>query len=530
MRRTLVSAITLVFALAVSLLAQPPRAVESQEPPLEKGLTDGMLKQAGAQLPLRGGSVPPTYAGAYTTPVVTVTVIAPAFIASNKDIEYTLRVENTSNLTARDVVIIHPLPAGKTIRKSDIPPTRTTQAGVEWDIGTLAGGQKKEIAVSVTPTPDMSEWHHVVRVRFEHGRQATTRLAKPELAVKIMPPTALQQTEQGILRLEVRNPGLLEVRDVQVTLALSDGVAFQYDAARPGQPAEPKNSPQLRTWTLPRLGPSEVRYLDARVLAEKGGNHSVIANALTATGSKATEAKATLAVQPPKLELTAAGPARRGSHQTATYKLTVRNAGNGILRNITVSDKLPAGSEVVTLSGGGQVFDRDVQWIISQLAPGETQTLELTTKAGGPGRHQHSFAARSQSLLDEKSVTTEFEQAAALRMDVRCEPESTTVGNTVRILITVDNTGSAGATNVRPALILPSSLTYVSADPPQHNHEGGRISFQPGNVAAGGRQVFTINAKAARPAIPAIVSAELAADQLEAGVIRRQESVAIGGQ
>ncbi len=32
-------------------------------------------------------------------------------------------------------------------------------------------------------------------------------------------------------------------------------------------------------------------------------------------------------------------------------------------------------------------------------------------------------------------------------------------------------------------------LTYVSADPPQHNHEGGRISFQPGNVAAGGKQV-----------------------------------------
>lgn len=527
MLRTVFPACLTLVALALATVAQPPRLTETGEPPLAKDLPDSMIRQASAQFQARPTA--PVTGNTYTTPNVTVTVIAPQTIPNGQDIDYKLRVVNVSGLQASGVVVIHPMPKGGTFKRSDIPPTSADPDGTRyWEIGTLPPGAVKEINVTVTPAAEMTEWHHVVRVRFEHGRQATTRIARPELSVKLQTPSVVQQHDESFLRIEVRNPGLLELRDVQVTLAVPDGVRHKYDPTSPGTTPQAANSPQMRTWTIPRLGPNEVRFIDSRVAADKGGSHALLATAVAANGIKATEAKGTLTVQPPKLELSASGPTRRGSHETANYRLIVRNGGNAVLRNVTLSDKLPAGCEIVSLSGGGQMFDRDIQWIIPQLAPGEQRSFELTTKATGPGRHQHAFAVSWQSLRDEKVVVTEFDALAALRMTVRPEPDTTTVGQTVRLVVSVENFGSAAASNVRPAIVLPPSLTYVQADPPEHRHEGGRVSFAPASIAAHGKQVFTVTARAAKAALPAVFTAELAADQLESGAIRQQESVSIG--
>lgn len=528
MARTVIPAITLALALAVSTLAQVSRPIETREPDLAKDLPDSMVKQAQATLPVRGPMAANT--GGYQTPIVTVTVIAPSYVAHDKEIEYKLRVENTSTLDAWNVVVIHPLPAGQTIRKSDIPPSRQAANGYEWDLGKLSAGSRKEIGVIVMPAPDMKQWQHSVRVRFEHGRQATTQIARPELALKLQTPSTIAQGEVGFLRLEVRNGGLVEIRDVNVTLPLPDGLTAQVDPLRPGQPVEGGNSPQLRTWTLPRLGPGEVRYLDTRVTPTRGGELRVVANATTSNGLKANEASAVISARAPKLELSVSGPNRRGTHQTATYAISVRNAGPAPLRNVTVSNQLPPGCEVVVIEAGGRSFDREIQWTFAQLGPGEQRNLQLTTKATGPGTHQHTITASSPNLREQKTIATTFEPTAAIRMDVLADKETITIGDVVRLSITVENFGSAPASNVRAALIVPPSMIYVSADPAQHRADGGRIIFEPASIAANGKLVYSVTARATKAALPAIVAAEITADQLESGAVRREISVAIRGQ
>ena len=510
-----VLAITLLFAVPVSTLAQP-RYRESPEPPL----ADGSVQQAGGQVPVR-----PLVPTNYATPIVVVDVAAPSFIANGKDIDFRLRVENPSAVAATDVYVTYQLPKDGQLVKAE--PKEKNEAGLlTWHLGTLAGGARKEIVLTVKPGPDMAEWNHVAKVRFEHGRQGKTKIAKPEVVAKVTGLTAVQQHDIVPLRLEVTNTGLMEIHDVIVVDDLPAGLVHQYDLLPPGQKSDTKNTPQLRTWNIARLGPNETRFFDYRVVADKAGEHKQRVNVSSSNGAK-HEYDSTLTVQAPKLELRIDGPAKRGSHQNATYIVTVRNLGNAALRNVTVSDKLPQGCDVVSASEGGQPFEREIQWILPILQPNESKTLELTTKASGEGRAQHQFAASYRGLREVKEFATTYEHIVALHLEVRVEPQTVVVGDTVRFMLTVRNLGSAPATNVRPALVLPTSLSYVSADPAVHQHSGGRIAFDAISVSANGQHTFTITAKAERAALPAVVSADLTADHLEAGRLRREESVAI---
>lgn len=514
MLRAIVILLTLPWFIATSVIAQPPRFRESVEPPL----ADGAVQQAGGP---QNSAMPVST----NNPVVSIDIMAPTFVPNGKKIELRLRVVNLSTIEARDVVALYQLPADGKFDKGDLEPKAEGNL-VTWQLGALPGGARKEIAFTVSPGPNMTEWNHIAKVRFEHGRQGKTKITRPEINVKVNGPSAVQQHDIVSLRLEVTNPGLMEIRDVTVTNNLAEGLVHQYDPLLAGQKPDAKNSPNLRTWSIPRLGPNQTQYIDYRVAAEKPGDHNQVLSLNASNGAK-LDSTSKLVVQPPKLELNVEAPTSRGSHQLAGYKVTVRNAGNAILRNVTVTDTMPAGCNVISASEGGQLFDRDIQWILPQLQPNESRTLELTTKCNANGAARHMFAASYRSLKVQKEVATSYSDIVALDMDIKVEPPSVAVGDSVRMTLTVRNLGSAPATNVRPALVLPASLTFVSADPAGHQHAGGRIEFDPINVAANGQHTYTVTAKAVRVAIPAVISADLSATQLEAGPLRKQESVPI---
>lgn len=486
------------------------------EPPLAEA--DSEVVQAGAQAPVARPSSP------QAVPAVAVVIVAPSVVPSGKDIDVKLRVINVSSATAYEVTAIYPLPPGARLTKAEPKPT-AGDTELTWQLGALAAGAEKDITLTLSTPSDAGDLNHAARVRFEHGRKATTKLAKPELSLRPTVPKEIQQFDVVTLRLEVINPGLMDVADVQVSQTLPDGVTH---AATPGQPAEANKDPQTRTWTIKRLLPSEVRIIDYRVVALKTGPIQLAALATAGAGARA-EAKSDVNVQAPKLELNVTGPGRRAGHQSATYRLTVRNAGAFAMRNLTVSDRLPEGCEFVSASDGAQAFERDVQWILPQLLAGETRVLELTTRCGAGGRMCHQFAAAYRGQRQTAEVVTEFAAAAALRLNVRGWPEAVAVGGSVKYTVTVENDGSAPGTNVRLAVTLPDAIAFVSAEPAGHRRDGNRIVFDAGTVGANGRHVVTVSAKGSRPDNAAVVTAELTADQLESGSLRRQDTTVVSG-
>jgi uncharacterized repeat protein (TIGR01451 family) len=349
------------------------------------------------------------------------------------------------------------------------------------------------------------------------------------LTIRPTAPKDVQQFDLVSLRLDVLNPGAMEVKDVEVTVALPEGVTHQYDAPPSGRPVDPKNNPRMRQWSVGRLGPNEMRSLDYRIVAERPGPVVVTMLAVSSNGTRA-DGKADITVQAPKLELSATGPAQRASHQPAVYRISVKNAGTYPMRNITVSDRVPAQSQLVSATEGGLNFEQQVQWIVPALQPGETRVMELTAKQPLGGAATHQFTATYRGARQSAEVTTNFATAAALRLDLKGTPETAELNGTVRFTVTMENTGSAPATNVRPNVTLPAEVTFTSAEPATYRQEGLRIAFEPATIPVGGRQVYSVTVRADKPTATAITVVEMLSDQLEAGPLRRQETTAIANR
>jgi uncharacterized repeat protein (TIGR01451 family) len=155
--------------------------------------------------------------------------------------------------------------------------------------------------------------------------------------------------------------------------------------------------------------------------------------------------------------------------------------------------------------------------------------LDLEVSKSDGGRVGHKVSAVYRGLTVPAEAATEFEAAAALSVDFRGNTPTVEVGGEVTYDLNVRNSGSAAATNIRPAIELPPELTFVSAEP-EHKADGGKVAFEPiASLPAGGRATFRVKAKALKPSLGAAVTAELSGDPFPTGPVKRQEMTAIGG-
>jgi uncharacterized repeat protein (TIGR01451 family) len=320
---------------------------------------------------------------------------------------------------------------------------------------------------------------------------------------------------------------------VQVTDVLPPGLEHRFDADKPakaGQPTAVMNEPGRRTWNVGRVAAGQTQRFDYHVHARQIGliEHTAVATAAGKTvESKAQPVK--VKVTELQLEMKVTAPPREVASRAAKLQVTLRNLSLRPLDNIAVTDVVLDSCKLEAISGSGQLFDRQVQWIVPTLRPNETLTLELMVRNanGGPVRHQVKAVYRG--LTKTAEAATEFDATATLKWDLRGSTPTTEVNGEVTYTLAVRNVGSGPATNVRPTLTLPPELVYLKAQPLMHKADGSRIAFEPVTLPAGAEAVYQISARAIRATVAARVEAELAADVYTSGPVRKQEVTAIGG-
>ena len=118
---------------------------------------------------------------------------------------------------------------------------------------------------------------------------------------------------------------------------------------------------------------------------------------LTDTGVRDSDPNASNRVQPrldllaaaneaTAVTLTGSGPGQAVAGGSANYSLTVSNAGPLIATGVQVSDTLPAGATVTSMSPGCSIAGNVVTCIIASLAAGapQTFTIRVNWATGGP--------------------------------------------------------------------------------------------------------------------------------------------------
>ncbi|WP_405283420.1 hypothetical protein V3331_16295 [Gaopeijia maritima] len=418
---------------------------------------------------------------------------APDTITAGTGTTLVAGVRNLGPSDAAAVVVRDSLPPGVTF-------VSASDGGVEsggvvtWPaIGVMEPGDSARYEVQVAvPASTLAALRHAVRVSSptvdpgpapDTASVESTLVTIADLALAKRGPATDTAGTAADYTLVVRNAGPSDARAVVVTDSLPAGATVSTVSS--GGTA----SGGVVTWpAVPVLaaGDSVVRTVRV-VLDEASTGTAVNVGSVTASTSDTTpadnrQAVSTTLLTRADLSMSKTGPATAVAGTTAVYELVARNEGPSTATAVVVTDTVPAGTTVVSATGGGAVSSGLVRWTIPSLAPGDSLVYGVTLRVDAARTAAFTNVGAVASAVtdpngvdDRDAVTTAVQVQADLGVTTS-GPASVTAGTNATWEVEVTNDGPSTATGVVVRDTLPAGVTYVTSDG-GGTHAGGVVTW-----------------------------------------------------
>jgi uncharacterized repeat protein (TIGR01451 family) len=290
----------------------------------------------------------------------------------------------------------------------------------------------------------------------------------PSIEIVKKGPATAKKDEVFAYSIAVRNTSNISTREVVVTDALPEGLA--YVGSNP--PATVDG--QKLTWNLGELAAGGSKDLSVSVKGTRTGKFSNCAVVAAESGLQGKSCADTV-ITAPALALTKTAPAEVLLCDGITYTYTVKNGGDGPATNVKITDTLPAG---LTASGQGNVAIN-----VGTLAAGESKTFTQKVAVAKTGSYTNAATATADGgLKSEAKATTKVVQPV-LTIAKKC-PEKAFIGRPIHYEITVTNTGDAVSKATTLVDTLPAGATFVSATD-GGTAAAGKVTWNLGDMAPG---------------------------------------------
>ena len=207
-------------------------------------------------------------------------------------------------------------------------------------------------------------------VQIATGATAKTWIG-PKIAITKDAPAREIVNNQFAYSIVVSNPSPVGADDVVVTDTLPAGIAYVSSAP------SAKVSGQALTWSLGTLKAQGRQEIRVHVKGTRVGKFDNCADVRAAHGLSARDCASTVIVAP-ALALEKQCTPEVLICDPISYTLTVRNTGDGPAKNVTVSDRLPAG---LTTTDGKSTVTQSV----GTLEAGQSRQIQFQAKANKTG-------------------------------------------------------------------------------------------------------------------------------------------------
>ncbi len=194
-----------------------------------------------------------------------------------------------------------------------------------------------------------------------------------------------------------------------------------------------------------------------------------------------------------------------------TYVLTVSNTGTAPADNVVVSNQLPAGVTLVSVSvsqgfvqpsmGPSQVAN------LGTIAVGGSATMTIVGQTGvntplGPIADTASVTSLEPDPTPANelvSINTTVESATDLAVQLSVPPGPILAGSDLTYTITATNNGPEPATNVTVSLPIAAGAAFVSTNLPGATYSGGVVRANLGNLGVTSHAIFQVVVQALAP-------------------------------
>jgi uncharacterized repeat protein (TIGR01451 family) len=185
----------------------------------------------------------------------------------------------------------------------------------------------------------------------------------------------------------------------------------------------------------------------------------------------------------PSVRVRVTAPAQAIRYQSIPFHIEVVNTGSALLRNVVVTDELPAGLELGE-SKPEPKPDKPLTWKLGDLPPQQTRRIDyqLIAKQNGTFRNKVNVSADGGASDSGAAAVTVGE--AKLKISVS-GPERRLINRPILYHITVANLGTIALTNVQVSDELPPGGPEFVSVSPGGRHEGGFVRWPLGTLAPG---------------------------------------------
>jgi len=347
----------------------------------------------------------------------------------------------------------------------------------------------------------------------------------PDLAVSKTCPELLAAGSQATYEMTVSNLGLGAAENVMLTDVLPAEVTFSS-----ANPAPTSVDGQSVVFSLGTMASGESAQVTIVVDVVSGTGIAVNTVSVSTTTAEGGEGLAnnsdacSSTLQGPDVSVTKACPPELIAGQAATYVIEAANNGTADALNVVVTDVLPQGVAFINASPvPASVVGQTLTFNLGILPGGSAQTISVDVEAlltSGAATNTVSIASDSSeggegSANNQDSCASPF-VAADIRLLKTCPPELV-AGQTASYGVEVANLGSATATNVVVTDALPDGVTLLGATPEPAEVNGQVVSFNLGDIAAGGAVLISLEVLADATTGVGTNTAFATTDSLEGG-------------
>ncbi len=268
----------------------------------------------------------------------------------------------------------------------------------------------------------------------------------PSLTIEKIAPREIQVNQSADFQIVVRNAGQVTANDVQVFDMIPTGT--EYVSAVP-QPTR-AGARDLR-WNLGEMRPGQEKRIKIQLKPVRPGEIGSVAHV-----TFASQASMRTLVTKPVLEIRQTAQSKVLIGDNVVLDVTVENKGDGPAKKVMIQEDVPPQLE---FSDGY----RELEYEIGTLAPGQSKRVRLSLRAAEIGRLKNVLVATADGGLTAQH---------ALDMEV-IAPQLVATGNGPRRKFlkreathqfSVENKGTADATNVELIARLPGGLKFLNAN------------------------------------------------------------------
>lgn len=300
----------------------------------------------------------------------------------------------------------------------------------------------------------------------------------PKIAIdKSCTPSALVG-DQVNYTITVTNPSAVDATNVVVTDTLPAGIEFVS--------ASPSGNGSWSLGTLPGGASSTINIVGR---ATRTGTFENCAE-VRADFNLQARACCTTVVTAPALALEKRCPSAVTVCDPIPYTIIVRNTGDGVAKNVVVTDTLPNG---VTTADGQTAVTANV----GDLGPGQAKEITFQGKASGPGTYTNPARATADGGLTAEATCTTVVTKPTISVTKTAPPKRMIGRGSQRaddFTITVTNNGDVPATDVVLTDELPASQSFVSASD-GGTASGTIVTWRLGTLEPGASRTVTVSVR-----------------------------------